>query len=210
MTKSCALFVSLTLAVVVSLCSSHASCAAGVLDAISLEHADMRFVDRRANPDQASPLAVSAKAGVSYGSQWNALVREAATGNLRTALDAVQRRFNRFTYIADSQSGARKDFWIRPSEFVQRGGGDCEDFAITKYAALVQLGVDPEDMAVMVYLDMHRQVVHAVLLVKLGGVTYVLDSLRDDVRESSKTDFGRPLFALNGHTKRIFVGKRAI
>lgn len=211
MTKSCAFLVCLVWALAfLGLAVSHTAHASGVLDAVALQHADMRFVDRDTGQKHARPFETASATPGARSSQWNALVREAATGNLRTALDAVQARFNRFRYVSDAKAGSRKDHWSDPEEFLKRGGGDCEDFAIAKYAALVQLGVDPADMAVMVYVDQRRRVVHAVLLVALGGETYVLDSLRDTVIKTRTATFGRPLFAVSAHTKRIFVTRRTI
>jgi hypothetical protein len=51
---------------------------------------------------------------------------------------------NGFRYAADEQTTGKEDHWDTPLEFVGRGAGDCEDFAIAKYFMLLEAGVAPE------------------------------------------------------------------
>mgnify|MGYP007100049409 CR=1 FL=1 len=66
------------------------------------------------------------------------------------------------------------DYWQAPSETFRLGTGDCEDYAIAKYYRLLQIGLSPDDMAIVYTLD-HGG--HMVL--RVGGV--VLDNLTDSV-----------------------------
>lgn len=67
------------------------------------------------------------------------------------------------------------DHWQTPGETLDRGAGDCEDFAILKMAELYASGVDPGEMAVVVG-DLHGGVSHAILVVKSGGGELILDN----------------------------------
>jgi predicted transglutaminase-like cysteine proteinase len=51
---------------------------------------------------------------------------------------------NGFRYAADAETTGEEDHWDTPLEFVGRGVGDCEDFAIAKYFMMLEAGVAPE------------------------------------------------------------------
>lgn len=51
---------------------------------------------------------------------------------------------NGLRYQADTQTTGQEDRWDTPLEFLARGAGDCEDFAIAKYFLLLESGVPPE------------------------------------------------------------------
>jgi predicted transglutaminase-like cysteine proteinase len=67
--------------------------------------------------------------------------------------------------------------WATVDEFVVRGG-DCEDYATTKYFLLRQLGVPSERMRVAVVYDRAARGYHAVLALRRAtdGVVLLLDS----------------------------------
>jgi predicted transglutaminase-like cysteine proteinase len=51
---------------------------------------------------------------------------------------------NGLRYQSDLQATGEEDHWDTPLEFLGRGAGDCEDFAIAKYFLLLESGVAPE------------------------------------------------------------------
>ena len=51
---------------------------------------------------------------------------------------------NGFRYAPDIETTGEEDHWDTPLEFVGRGAGDCEDFAIAKYFMLLEAGIAPE------------------------------------------------------------------
>ena len=67
--------------------------------------------------------------------------------------------------------------WSTVEEFVVRGG-DCEDYATTKYFLLRELGVPSERMRVAVVYDRSARGYHAVLALRRAtdGVVLLLDS----------------------------------
>ena len=78
------------------------------------------------------------------------------------------------------------DFWSAPLATLGVGAGDCEDYAILKYAALRELGVALDDMRIV--RDTRRSTNHAVLAVRddkqwliLDNRTFVMAKV-DDVR----------------------------
>jgi hypothetical protein len=66
------------------------------------------------------------------------------------------------------------DIWKNVSEFLHDGGGDCEDFAIIKAAALQALGI--RDLKIVILRDNNAAEYHAVLAATTRYVTYILDN----------------------------------
>ena len=96
---------------------------------------------------------------------------------LTGCLSKVNHHVNQVPYISDMENYGIADYRATPEEFYARGG-DCEDYVIAKYAALLALGIPPEDMTgVMIYGDE----IHAVLSVRRGNKTYILDNMSDRI-----------------------------
>lgn len=86
----------------------------------------------------------------------------------------VNSYFNRWAYITDQANYGTPEYWATVEEFLARSG-DCEDYAISKFFALRELGYKNEDLRVFAVLDTIRNLGHAILVVKLDGKNYVLD-----------------------------------
>ncbi len=56
-----------------------------------------------------------------------------------------------------------KDYWSSRGEFLSRGGGDCEDYAIAKYYTLKDLGFKPSNMCLLVVQERYSKSYHMVL-----------------------------------------------
>ncbi len=110
-------------------------------------------------------------------------------------LEAVNDHFNRLPYTTDDAIFGVEDVWQSPLSFAA-GSGDCEDYAIAKYAALRLLGFAEQDMRLVVLLDESRGIHHAVLEVQQNGQTLVLDNLSTEVEVDMDEDY-RPIYALN-------------
>ena len=86
---------------------------------------------------------------------------------LRSQMLLVNLFVNRFVYIEEKIYSDNE--WLMSREFIRRGGGDCEDFAITKYQILYLLGFDENQMAIMVLRNRISKVGHAVLGLRIDG-----------------------------------------
>lgn len=84
----------------------------------------------------------------------------------------VQRSYAKMKYIVDGD----KDHWSTPEEFKANGGGDCEDFAMTKYKDLLSYGFPDEAIHMVVGHKKNTGELHAVLTVNDGEKTWVLDN----------------------------------
>ncbi|MDD9300997.1 MAG: transglutaminase-like cysteine peptidase [Desulfobacter sp.] len=66
-------------------------------------------------------------------------------------LAAVNRFFNQIPYRTDRKNWGKSDYWASRLEFLGKGMGDCEDYAVAKYLTLTQLGV-PQERLFMTYV----------------------------------------------------------
>lgn len=85
--------------------------------------------------------------------------------------------------------------WSTLLEFMRRGG-DCQDYATSKYQLLRLLGVPTDDLRVVVLYDRRTREHHAVLAARLeDGATWLLDS--DDSIYRGRPFGYRFVYALN-------------
>ena len=111
-------------------------------------------------------------------------------------LKTVNAFFNKWPYRLDQDAYGTSDWWATPQEFLKLSG-DCEDFAITKYFALRELGFSPEDLRIVVLKDRIRGIAHAVLAVFMDGDAYVLDNVTSVIFSHSKFRHYVPYYSLN-------------
>lgn len=101
---------------------------------------------------------------------------EAQRGLTRRAqLDAVNQWANAKPYVEDWVNWHVADYWETPGEFIAKGG-DCEDFAITKYFSLIRLGFTASDLRIVVVSDSTTHGFHAVLAARLDGTVWLMDN----------------------------------
>ena len=89
----------------------------------------------------------------------------------RGAMAQLQ-EINRFVntvvpYTTDSANYGVSDYWASPLEFLRRAG-DCEDYSITKYVSLLELGFREDQLRIVVVMDVLRNLPHAVLAVRMN------------------------------------------
>lgn len=61
-------------------------------------------------------------------------------------LDGVNRFFNDVRYASDMKVYHKRDYWATPWEFLGKDMGDCEDYVISKYFALLYLGIESKKL----------------------------------------------------------------
>jgi predicted transglutaminase-like cysteine proteinase len=109
---------------------------------------------------------------------------------------AVNHWVNQRPYVEDMANWGMADYWQTPGEFLAHGG-DCEDFAITKYFSLRRLGVPDGDLRLVVVEDPRLKAFHAVLTVREGGEVLLLDNQSAEVTAFAAADY-TPVYSLNG------------
>ena len=108
----------------------------------------------------------------------------------------VNSYINQVKYINDSKNWNKSDYWATPIEFFSKGG-DCEDFAIAKYASLKALGMSDDNMRIAIVHDKIKNVPHAILIVYADEGVFVLDNQEKDMKRAENIDRYRPIFSIN-------------
>ena len=116
--------------------------------------------------------------------------------SMNAQVDAVNNYVNKVRYIEDKRNFGKSDYWATPAEFFARGG-DCEDFAIAKYAMLKQLGVPENKMRVAIVQDKVKNVPHAVLIVYTDNGPMLLDNQIKRTSQVASIDRYKPIYSIN-------------
>lgn len=115
---------------------------------------------------------------------------------LSSKVVAVNEYVNNFRYIEDKDNFGKSDYWATPTEFFARGG-DCEDFAIAKYAILKQLGVPEDKMRLAIVQDKIKNIPHAVLIVYTDNGPMLLDNQMKATKQVASVDRYKPIYSIN-------------
>ena len=133
--------------------------------------------------------------------QMRGLSMEAQVRRVNDLMNSVQ-------YISDKRNWGKSDYWATPVEFMTRGG-DCEDFAIAKYAALRALGVPHSKMRVAIVKDMQKNIPHAILIVYTNDGPMILDNQIKSVRADSSVRHYKPIYSINRTSWWLHTSPRA-
>ena len=99
--------------------------------------------------------------------------------------------------VSDWAQYGLADFWASPLQTLGSEAGDCEDYAIVKYAALRELGILPDDLRLVIVQDDKREVGHAVVAVRYEQRWLILDNRTMAILDAADVHYYRPLFALD-------------
>lgn len=128
--------------------------------------------------------------------KWRAFIKKTKRLSRSRQIVAVNRYVNRIRYIEDRDNFGRTDYWATPRQFFARGG-DCEDFAITKYLTLKALGWSVKRMRIAIVVDKNKRQAHAILVVYHRGKRHILDNQSKYVRSDRVISHYRPIYSIN-------------
>jgi len=128
--------------------------------------------------------------------EWFAFLATIKSEPRAQQLDAVNRYANKKNYVLDIDNYGVDDYWAIPREFLYNGG-DCEDYAITKFFSLRWLGYGPEEIRLLILQDTNLRVQHAVLVVFNRDDVLILDNQSQEVVSQGQIHHYVPLFSLN-------------
>ncbi|HKY85596.1 MAG TPA: transglutaminase-like cysteine peptidase [Pseudorhodoplanes sp.] len=133
-----------------------------------------------------------------------AIVEDAQKRDGRARIGEINRAVNLVIAAASDriQYGA-EDKWASPLTTFTSGRGDCEDYALAKYAALRALGFDDSDLRLLIVRLPRSQTDHAVLSVRHEGRWLVLDNRRFAMLDVAHLD-AEPLFALRENDRPAY------
>lgn len=132
---------------------------------------------------------------------WRAMYAQAARRSSdREKLALVDDFFNQnLRYAPDAEIYGVDDYWATPLEFLSKGVGDCEDFAMAKYLTLISLGV-PQEKLRLDYVFVRPAGIrlgHVVVTYIGSGAAVVLDSASDKVGGASSSRSLTYVFSFN-------------
>lgn len=128
--------------------------------------------------------------------RWLGFLRKLRTLPAAEQLREINRYANEKDYVLDIDNYGVEDYWAIPREFFANGG-DCEDYAITKYFSLRWLGYSREALRIVVVQDTNLRVPHAVLAVARGSDVMVLDNQVPDVLKQGDVVHYVPVYSIN-------------
>ena len=122
---------------------------------------------------------------------------------------AVNRFFNQIQYSPDIKTWQKKDYWASRLEFLGKGQGDCEDFAVAKFLTLMQLGV-PEKKLFLTYVKAvgYPEAAHLVVTYyqTSGTVPFVLDNYNKRILPATQRKDLIPVYSFTG--KDLYLQKQ--
>jgi predicted transglutaminase-like cysteine proteinase len=147
---------------------------------------------------------------VSGARKFVSIARAAGASERRAQVEAVNREVNQAVrYVSDYQQHGVADLWSSPLETLSSGIGDCEDYAIAKFALLVAAGVPETDVKMMLVRDLAVRQDHAVLTVRIDGRWLVLDNRYSRLTETRDLPHFMPLFAIDHSGVSLFAAPYA-
>ncbi len=121
---------------------------------------------------------------------------QAQTGRAR--IGVINRAINlSIRPMSDLAQWGVTDRWSAPLVTLTTGRGDCEDYAIAKYVALLQAGVAAQDVRLVIMRDLASGVDHAVVAARLDGDWVILDNRWLVLVKDSEMRRVIPLFVLD-------------
>lgn len=132
--------------------------------------------------------------------QWEDLIRRDKHSTDLEKLEKVNNFFNKMEFVNDIDLWGVKDYWATPIQFICKGAGDCEDFAIAKYFTLKAMGVSEAKLNVTYVKAINYNMPHMILTYykKQGAEPLILDNLIDTIEFASKRNDLVPIFTFNG------------
>ena len=101
------------------------------------------------------------------------------------------------------------DFWASPLATLSRGAGDCEDYAIVKYVALLKVGIAPDDLRLVIVHDIKDRTTHAVTAVRHEEEWWILDNRTFLLMNAAQVRQYYPLFTLDSRGVRTLIAATA-
>ena len=131
--------------------------------------------------------------------RWAGLIENLRAENKLRQIITVNKWFNRLPYKYDEYAYDQLDYWADTRELLTTRG-DCEDYALSKYYTLRQLGFSQDELKIMVVYDKDNFTNHAVLMVYMDGTRYMMDINSDATEPSAMGKRYKPLYSFNEQT----------
>ena len=152
-------------------------------------------------PDHCFEVGQSNGCAVQIPNRWQLFARQIKNFPEREIVRRVNAEVNAsIAYRSDSDNYSKFDYWADAIETMSRSAGDCEDLAILKMWLLINLGVNPDDLYIVVVRSRRLAAQHAVLAVRKQGTFLILDSLAREIAPADEIRDYIPVFSVNGRS----------
>jgi predicted transglutaminase-like cysteine proteinase len=94
--------------------------------------------------------------------------------------------------------------WRSPLEIMSLGAGDCKEYAVLKYFALLEVGFPETDVKLVIVRDMAAHQDHAIVAVRINAAWFLLDNRWLALVRDFELSRAEPLFILDEHGVRQF------
>lgn len=172
-----------------------------ILAGVVLAGADLARMERLAESRYGAEVVLRVR-------DWRAALEESAGADDDVRLVRINTFFNRRIRFADDiDVWQQSDFWATPLETLSRAAGDCEDFAIAKYASLILIGIPSEQLR-LIYVrariggpDSKLSQAHMVVgyFPTPKAEPLILDNLISEIRPASRRPDLTPIFSFGSH-----------
>jgi predicted transglutaminase-like cysteine proteinase len=133
---------------------------------------------------------------VDQGSNRDGLAR---VGLINRAVDLA------ITPTSDEAQWGVSDRWSAPFETLTSHRGDCEDYAILKYAALLAAGLPRDDVKIVILRKVFPDEDHAVAAARVDGAWLILDDSKLALVRDTDMVGALPRFVLDDGGARRFI-----
>jgi len=160
----------------------------------------------RAESDVLARCRVHASLCPAAAQKFLAVIAEGRAHQGRARLGLINRAINMAVVpMSDLAQWGVPDHWSAPLETLTTGRGDCEDYAIAKYVALLQAGVAADDVRLVIVHDLAFAQDHAVVAARLDGKWIMLDNRRLVLLQDVEMPSVQPLFVLDDSGVKQFA-----
>ena len=157
--------------------------------AVEAEIEQEKIVLTRCRTQQACPAAARALLDI---------VAEGADRSGRARVGWINRAVNlAIIPTSDEAQWGVADRWSPPFETLQTHRGDCEDYAIVKYVALLEAGLAQGDLKIVILRNFTPSEDHAVLVALVNGEWLILGNNSLALVRDSDMIEAKPIFVLD-------------
>jgi len=166
--------------------------------------------DLEAEAGALAQCAADAQACTPEAARFAAIVGETKARDGRARLETANRLVNgALRYVNDYEQHGVADRWTAPLAALAAGQGDCEEYAVAKFAVLKAAGVAESEMRLVLVRDTQIRVDHAVLAVRADAGWLVLDNRKGTVVEVADVRHYQPLYSVGADGVRLFAAPYA-
>ncbi len=138
----------------------------------------------------------------------NKLLHSIRQDSVQQQLKAVNDFFNAIPFSTDNDKWGKEDYWSTPLEFVSVNEGDCEDYVIAKFFALLNLGIAEEKLyfTYVTYLPSNQAHMVLTYVETPNTMPLVLDNINKEALLASKRHDLRHVYSFNAEA--LYLNKQ--